>query len=107
MAAEIARLRGCRDIAVAKIAASWASPLVLGLDGGETIGLAKLGVTLVAVEPRHVLAEDRILDRSIGGTKRRETVPLLHVLRDLEPTQPFDLPLRRSRPHRIRSPDHV
>ena len=43
----------------------------------------------------------------VAGAERREAVLLLHVLGDLQPAQPLDLPLRRAGPHRVGAPHHV
>ena len=60
-----------------------------------------------AVDPGAVGAEDRALHRAVGRAHRREAVLLLDVLRDLEPAQRLDLPLRRAGPERVGAPDDV
>ena len=63
--------------------------------------------SLVLVQARRVLAEDRALDGAVGGAERREAVLALHVLRNLEPAQRLDLPLRRAGPYRVGPPYDV
>ncbi len=94
-------------VAVAKVAAAGAVLFVLRLEDAEAIGRRQLGVPLVIVKPRHILAEDRVLDRAIGGSKRLEAEFLPHVVGNLEPAQTLDLPLRRTGPYGIGAPDHV
>src|SRR5476649_2060217 len=90
-----------RDVTVAQIAASGTVLPVRRLERGEAVLRPEPGMALEVVEPRHVLAEDRILDRAVGRTERGEAVLLLHVLGNLETAQAFDLPLRRAGPHGV------
>src|SRR6266568_1975679 len=96
-----------RHVAISQIAAARAVRDVIGLERGEAIMADDLGMFLQPVEPRGVAAEDRGLDRALGRPQRLEPVFLLHVLGDLQPAQPFDLPLRRAGPHRIGAPDQM
>src|SRR5262245_62724629 len=54
-----------------------------------------------------ILAKNSILDEPVSWTERSETMPLLHVLGNLETTQGFDLPLRRAGPNTIGAPYHM
>src|SRR5262245_34897410 len=84
----------CEAVAVAEIAARRSLSLVLDLDRGEPITSGQAGCGSMAEDPESVAAEDRALDGAVGGAERAEAVTLLHVLRDLEPAQGLDLPLR-------------
>ena len=48
-----------------------------------------------------------LLHRTVGRAKLGETVFLAHLLRDLEPSQPLDLPLRRTGPDGVGAPYDV
>src|SRR5262245_32646541 len=87
-------------VAVAQVARRGAVLVILGLERREAV-LPELlaGLNgLNAVELGVVAAEDRSLHRTVGRAERRIAELLLHVLRDLEPAQPLDLPLRRAGP---------
>jgi hypothetical protein len=64
-------------------------------------------VPVEIVEPRRILGEDRVFDGPVGWTQRLEAVTLLHLFRDFETAQPFDLPLRRTGPYRVSAPQHM
>src|SRR4030095_12837718 len=53
------------------------------------------------------LAEDHALHTAARLAQRGPSVLALHVLRDFETPQCFDLPLRRAAPYRVASPDDV
>src|SRR5262249_60391668 len=76
------------DVAVAQVGARRAVLLVLLLHQREAVAVradvCALG-DVVVVELGIGAAEDRGLDRAIGGTDRLEALPLLHVLGGLEP----------------------
>src|SRR6516165_3367576 len=95
------------DPAVAQIAAAWAVFDVIGLQLGKPVGCGECCALVEIVEPYCVLGEDPVLDRAVSRAQRLEPVALLHLLRDLETAQPFDLPLRRAGPNRIGAPQHV
>src|SRR5450631_4854454 len=99
----------CRfvDITVPQVRARCAFAFVLRFHFDKAVGCAEFGILLIAKETESVLGKDRILDRAICRTKRSEAVLLLHVLRNLEAAHCLNLPLRRSGPDRVRSPDHV
>src|SRR5258705_12831757 len=94
------------NVAIAEIAAGRSLFFVGLLHDGEAIGGQRRAL-LVLVESRVGSAEDGALDGPIGRVERLEAVFLLHVLRDLQSPERFDLPLGRARPHRIGAPHHA
>src|SRR5258708_37976990 len=72
------------DEAVTQVRRLTAAPLVVGLDGGETIVAPRRFLDLVAVHPGGVLAEDGALDRAVGRAELGEAMFLAHVLGNLE-----------------------
>src|SRR6266436_1258771 len=90
----------CANVAVAQIRGLLRRLRVLMLERRETV-LGKgrhTGVIgrpqLDLVEPGCVAREDQLLGGAVGVAERRKAVLLLHVLRDFEPAQCLDLPLR-------------
>src|ERR1700730_4829199 len=95
------------NVAVAQIAAARPALYIIGLDFGKAVGLGKFGPFVEIVEAHRVFGKDAVLDRAIGWTQRLEPISLLHVLRYFETAQSLDLPLRRTGPQRIGTPEHV
>src|SRR6185436_7405524 len=94
-------------VAVAQIAARAASVAVSLFYFHQLIACARKAGRSNPIQPRRILAENGTLYVAGGGAKRREAAFLLHVLGNLEPSQSFDLPLRRAGPYRVRAPDYV
>src|SRR5216684_8139655 len=67
----------------------------------------EFGAQIELVEARRVVAEDRALDCAVGGPERGKTILLPHILWDLEAAECLDLPLARTVPHRVRTPEYV
>src|SRR5882672_2853669 len=95
------------DVAVAQIRGIAAATLVVLLDRREAIVAPRCLLDVVAVHARGSAAEDRLLDRAVGRAELGKAMLLAHVLRDLEPAQALDLPLRRTGPQRVGAPHHV
>ena len=104
---------GGANVAVAQVRGFLRRQRVLVLERREPV-LRKgrhLGVIsrfqLDFVEPACVAGEDQLLSRAVGIAERRKGILLLHVLRDFEPAQRLDLPLRRAVPDRVGTPHNV
>jgi len=95
-----------RHVPVTQVAPLPAVLIVLLLQRGDPVGRQRLAL-VVLVETRVVVAEDRGLDRPVGGAERLQVVGLLEVLGDLQPAQRLDLPLRRARPDGVAAPHDV
>src|SRR5471032_1590607 len=93
-------------ITIARVGRLRASLLVFRLHHREAVALElkHRALGLDAVKPRIVAAEDRALDRPVGGAERGVAELLLHVFRYLKTAQAFDLPLRRAGPQRVGAP---
>jgi hypothetical protein len=103
--AELARTAGAvhsggANVAVAQVRGLLRSLCVLVLERREAV-LGKGGhpgvigrLQLDLVKPGGVAREDQLLGCAVGVAERRKAVLLLHVLRDFEPAQRLDLPLR-------------
>src|SRR5262249_16652547 len=83
-----------KDVTVGAIAATIALLLIIFLDLWKTIVFERrtlLGREIV--KPRIVVAKDRPLDLAVRGSQWLESVLFLHLVRNLQPTEGFDLPL--------------
>src|SRR5258708_7055981 len=101
---------GGPDVAVTQIRGLFRGELVLALQGGQPVlgeGWHPDIIGGLEIDPVHagrVAAEDQLLDRAVGATEWSKSIFLLHILRDFEPTQRLDLPLRRPVPTRVGAP---
>src|SRR5262245_18768120 len=94
--------RRVKDVTVGAIAAVFALLLIIFLDLRKTIVFERR--TLLRreiVKPGIVVAKDRPLDLAVSRSQWFESVLFLHFVRNLEPTEGFDLPLGRPGPDRI------
>src|SRR5215510_8177885 len=94
----------CRlqDITVGTIATAFALLLIIFLDLRKPIVFERrtlLGCEIV--KPRYVVAKDLPLDLAVSGSQWLESVLFLHLVRNLQPTEGFDLPLGCPGPDRI------
>src|SRR5262252_5365346 len=100
---------GSGNEAVSGVARRAAVLEIGSLQLGDPVPLHRreFGAQIEPVKARRVVTEDRALDGAVGGSEGSKTPLLLHVLRDFEPAERLDLPLRRTVPHRVGAPEHV
>src|SRR5882762_5993640 len=95
---------------IGHVVAFHALDFVLLLHEGQLI-VAKyriLGLDLVLVQARRVLAEDHALDLAVRTAELGLPAMFLHdVVRYLQPAHGFDLPLRAAVPYRAQPPNQV
>src|SRR5262245_29506951 len=94
--------RRIKDVTIGAIAAVFGLLLIIFLDLRKTIVFERrtlLGREIV--KSRIVVAKERPLDLAVRRSQWLESVLLLHLVRNLQPTEGFDLPLGRPGPDRI------